>query len=117
MNPHVGKNSIQHCTAYVLEIDVDAFRKTPVEEIGLVDMLHSPFFDIDFENDHTVEEYMDRILFSLATAIDQRQPPVQWQLSHCPLVTSFSSNSSLNKTLSARFFLVASLILYQVFSR
>ncbi|KAL0918829.1 hypothetical protein M5K25_010870 [Dendrobium thyrsiflorum] len=60
------------------------------DDQGLVDVLHSPFFDIDFENDHTVEEYVDRILFSLATAIDQRRPPVQWQLSHPPPVTSFS---------------------------
>ncbi|KAL0906128.1 hypothetical protein M5K25_024594 [Dendrobium thyrsiflorum] len=59
------------------------------DDQGLVDVLHSPFSDINFGNDHTVEEYMDQILFSLATAIDQRRPPVQWQLSHRPPVTSF----------------------------
>ncbi|KAL0913213.1 hypothetical protein M5K25_016657 [Dendrobium thyrsiflorum] len=40
-----------------------------------LDVLHSPFFDIDFVNNHTIEEYVDWILFSLATAIDQRRPP------------------------------------------
>ncbi|KAH0448840.1 hypothetical protein IEQ34_022640 [Dendrobium chrysotoxum] len=48
------------------------------DDQGLVDVLHSPFFDIDFGNDYTVEEYVDRILFSLATAIDQRRPFVQF---------------------------------------
>ncbi|KAL0920377.1 hypothetical protein M5K25_009508 [Dendrobium thyrsiflorum] len=46
-----------------------------------IDIHRSPFFDVDLENDRSIEDYVERILFSLATAINQRQPPVQWQLS------------------------------------
>ncbi|KAL0914008.1 hypothetical protein M5K25_017505 [Dendrobium thyrsiflorum] len=56
---------------------------------GLVDIHRSPFFDIDFENNHIIKEYMDEISFSLAIAIDHRRPPVQWQLTYSPPTTSF----------------------------
>ncbi|KAL0926244.1 hypothetical protein M5K25_002458 [Dendrobium thyrsiflorum] len=46
----------------------------------LINILRSLFFNIDFENDQSVEDYVERILFSLASAIDQQHPPVQWRL-------------------------------------
>ncbi|KAL0903822.1 hypothetical protein M5K25_025875 [Dendrobium thyrsiflorum] len=42
----------------------------------LIDIHKSSFFNLDLEVDHSVEEYMERILFSLAAAIDQQQPPI-----------------------------------------
>ncbi|KAL0908707.1 hypothetical protein M5K25_023213 [Dendrobium thyrsiflorum] len=40
---------------------------------GRIDVLKSPVFDINLEIDHTVEDYIDRIQFSLRTAIDDQQ--------------------------------------------
>ncbi|KAL0916295.1 hypothetical protein M5K25_013793 [Dendrobium thyrsiflorum] len=49
-------------------------------EQGHADILNSPFFDINSEVDQTVEEYVERIVFTLATAIDDQLSFVQWQL-------------------------------------
>ncbi|KAL0924578.1 hypothetical protein M5K25_005420 [Dendrobium thyrsiflorum] len=50
------------------------------DDQGLIDIFWSPFFDIDFESDQFVEDCVERILSSLATAISQQHPPVQWRL-------------------------------------
>ncbi|KAL0908418.1 hypothetical protein M5K25_022912 [Dendrobium thyrsiflorum] len=47
------------------------------DDQGFIDIHRSPFFDVDLEIDHSVEDYVERIIYSLATAIDQRQPSVQ----------------------------------------
>ncbi|KAL0906515.1 hypothetical protein M5K25_025013 [Dendrobium thyrsiflorum] len=47
---------------------------------GQVDILKSPFFDINLEIDRTVEEYVDRIVFSFAAAIDEQLSPIQWRI-------------------------------------
>ncbi|KAL0905750.1 hypothetical protein M5K25_024187 [Dendrobium thyrsiflorum] len=39
---------------------------------GQENILKSPFFDVNLEIDHTIEEYVDRIIFSLAAAIDEQ---------------------------------------------
>ncbi|KAL0924564.1 hypothetical protein M5K25_005402 [Dendrobium thyrsiflorum] len=41
------------------------------DDQGLINIHRSPFFNIDPEVDYSVEEFVERILFSLATAIDQ----------------------------------------------
>ncbi|KAL0926585.1 hypothetical protein M5K25_002824 [Dendrobium thyrsiflorum] len=47
---------------------------------GQVDILNSSFFDIKSEVDSTIEEYVERIVCTLAAAIDNQLSPVQWQL-------------------------------------
>ncbi|KAH0453830.1 hypothetical protein IEQ34_018154 [Dendrobium chrysotoxum] len=44
---------------------------------GRVDILNSPFFDLNIEIDQTVEEYVERIIFTLAVAIDEQLSSVQ----------------------------------------
>ncbi|KAL0922181.1 hypothetical protein M5K25_006149 [Dendrobium thyrsiflorum] len=45
-----------------------------------VDILKSPFFNFSPDVDHSVEEYMDRILFQLAATIDKKISSVQWTI-------------------------------------
>ncbi|KAH0456858.1 hypothetical protein IEQ34_014765 [Dendrobium chrysotoxum] len=47
---------------------------------GQVDITHSPFFDINPEVDQTIEEYVERIVFTLAATIDDQISSVQWQI-------------------------------------
>ncbi|KAL0915990.1 hypothetical protein M5K25_013465 [Dendrobium thyrsiflorum] len=51
---------------------------------GRVDVLKSPFFDINLEVDTTVEEYVDKIFYSFTIAIDDYYPSVHWQVLHRP---------------------------------
>ncbi|KAL0914159.1 hypothetical protein M5K25_017668 [Dendrobium thyrsiflorum] len=46
---------------------------------GQVDIIQSPFFDVNLEVDQIVEGYIDRIIFSLTAAIDDQLSSV-----HCP---------------------------------
>ncbi|XP_028549561.1 NPC intracellular cholesterol transporter 1-like [Dendrobium catenatum] len=47
---------------------------------GRVDVLISPFFDLNLEIDHIVDDYVDQILCTLETDIDEHQIPGQWRL-------------------------------------
>ncbi|KAL0916591.1 hypothetical protein M5K25_014118 [Dendrobium thyrsiflorum] len=49
-------------------------------EQGHVDILNSPFFDVNPEVDQTVKEYIERITFTLAAAIKDQLSSVQWQI-------------------------------------
>ncbi|KAL0909034.1 hypothetical protein M5K25_023556 [Dendrobium thyrsiflorum] len=50
------------------------------DDQGQVDILKSPFFDVNLEIDHTVEEYVDGIIFSLASTIYEQLSSVQWRI-------------------------------------
>ncbi|PKU87359.1 hypothetical protein MA16_Dca008455 [Dendrobium catenatum] len=41
------------------------------DDDGYTDIFRSTFFDVNPEIDHTIEEYVDRILFQLTEAIDE----------------------------------------------
>ncbi|KAL0906872.1 hypothetical protein M5K25_025401 [Dendrobium thyrsiflorum] len=45
---------------------------------GKVDIIKSPFFNFSPDVDHSVEEYVDRIIFQLAVTIDEQISSVQW---------------------------------------
>ncbi|KAL0906572.1 hypothetical protein M5K25_025074 [Dendrobium thyrsiflorum] len=47
-------------------------------EQGHVNILNSPFFDVNPEVDQTIEEYVERITFTLATAVEDQLSSVQW---------------------------------------
>ncbi|KAL0917234.1 hypothetical protein M5K25_012283 [Dendrobium thyrsiflorum] len=50
------------------------------DDQGRVDVLHSPFFDVAFENDTTADEYVERILYQLTLAIEDQLPASRWCL-------------------------------------
>ncbi|PKU80362.1 hypothetical protein MA16_Dca005893 [Dendrobium catenatum] len=47
---------------------------------GDIHVLRSPFFDVGFGFDNTVEEYLDRILPTLVDAIDDQFPTTRGSL-------------------------------------
>ncbi|KAI0489309.1 hypothetical protein KFK09_029151 [Dendrobium nobile] len=49
-------------------------------EQGNINIVHSSFFDFNPEIDNSIEEYMDRIIFTLLEAIDEQLANVQWQI-------------------------------------
>ncbi|KAL0922505.1 hypothetical protein M5K25_006495 [Dendrobium thyrsiflorum] len=50
------------------------------DEQGRVDILQSPFFDVTFGNDRTADEYVDRIIYQLTLAIEDRIPQGRWYI-------------------------------------
>ncbi|KAL0919596.1 hypothetical protein M5K25_011699 [Dendrobium thyrsiflorum] len=50
------------------------------DEQGRVDILNSPFFDVPFGNDPTVEDYVERIIYQLTLAIEEQIPTGRWCL-------------------------------------
>ncbi|KAL0904166.1 hypothetical protein M5K25_026240 [Dendrobium thyrsiflorum] len=83
------------CALYYPENRVD-FPVLVME--GRVDVLRSPFLDVNLEIDHTVQEYIKQIFFSLMTAIDEYYNPVQWQILLRPPPPSSSANFPLGGT-------------------
>ncbi|KAL0923461.1 hypothetical protein M5K25_007519 [Dendrobium thyrsiflorum] len=53
-------------------------------EQGFVDILRSPFFDFTPEVDDSVKEYMERIIFTLFSSIEEQVCNVQWQITSKP---------------------------------
>ncbi|KAL0904056.1 hypothetical protein M5K25_026128 [Dendrobium thyrsiflorum] len=49
-----------------------------------VHILHSTFFDVDPEVDHTVQGYIDRILDTLVDAVEEQLGTVEWRLAADP---------------------------------
>ncbi|KAL0910032.1 hypothetical protein M5K25_020959 [Dendrobium thyrsiflorum] len=54
------------------------------DEQGYVQILHSTFFDVDPEIDHTIEGYVARILDTLVDAVEDQLGNVQWYLASDP---------------------------------
>ncbi|PKU61195.1 hypothetical protein MA16_Dca022907 [Dendrobium catenatum] len=51
------------------------------DEDGFTDILRSTFFDMNLRIDHTVEDYLERILDILVEAIDEHFEGVEWRIS------------------------------------
>ncbi|PKU61991.1 hypothetical protein MA16_Dca026056 [Dendrobium catenatum] len=47
---------------------------------GEIDVIQSPFFDLGFGFNNTVEEYVDRILLHLADVVDEQRPTKEWKI-------------------------------------
>ncbi|KAL0925844.1 hypothetical protein M5K25_004215 [Dendrobium thyrsiflorum] len=50
------------------------------DDQGLIQILQSPFFDVDPEVDHTVGEYVARILDTVVMAVEDQLGTVEWRL-------------------------------------
>ncbi|KAL0920096.1 hypothetical protein M5K25_009205 [Dendrobium thyrsiflorum] len=82
-----------------------------------VDILGSPFFDVEFENDCTADEYVDRIIYQLSLAIEDRIPPGRWYIVSAPPTSPDPATSPAATTIRATCLLVASLSLLTIFLR
>ncbi|KAL0905025.1 hypothetical protein M5K25_027196 [Dendrobium thyrsiflorum] len=69
------------------------------DEQGRVDILQSPFFVVTFGNDRTADEYVDRIIYQLTLAIEDRIPQGRWYIIGRP---STPSNLAPNPATTTR---------------
>ncbi|KAL0913783.1 hypothetical protein M5K25_017270 [Dendrobium thyrsiflorum] len=76
---------------------------------GRVDLLQWPFFDLNLEVDNTVDNYMDCILFTLVSSIEEHLPSGQWRIIGHPPASSSPATSPASNTVGTSCFLAASL--------
>ncbi|KAL0907212.1 hypothetical protein M5K25_025766 [Dendrobium thyrsiflorum] len=69
------------------------------DEQGRVDILNSPFFDVSFGNDRTADEYMDRVIYQLTLALEDRLPRGPWYIVSNPLTSPNPTSSPATYTL------------------
>ncbi|KAL0919222.1 hypothetical protein M5K25_011304 [Dendrobium thyrsiflorum] len=87
------------------------------DDQGRVDILGSPFFDVTFENDNTVDEYADRIIYQLTLAIEEQIPAGRWYLVSCHPTSSDLATSPATSTQGLLLLLVASLVVAYILLR
>ncbi|KAL0924950.1 hypothetical protein M5K25_005811 [Dendrobium thyrsiflorum] len=81
------------------------------------DILASPFFDVHFGIDETVEDYVDRIPYQLTLSIEEHIPPGCWYLVSCPSSSPNPATSPATTTLRTACLLMASLSVLATFFR
>ncbi|PKU67638.1 hypothetical protein MA16_Dca011216 [Dendrobium catenatum] len=84
---------------------------------GSINILKSPCFDVGFEDETTVEEYLERVIPILASIIDQRFSSYDWSLVGHPLRPSPLATSPPTKFFGAIFVVVISFIIWLTFLR
>ncbi|KAL0913628.1 hypothetical protein M5K25_017106 [Dendrobium thyrsiflorum] len=84
---------------------------------GRTDLLQSPFFDLNLEVDDIVDNYVDRILFTLVPSIDKHLPFGHWRLIGRPPTSSPPATSPASNTIGISCLLVVSLGLLILFFR
>ncbi|KAI0507427.1 hypothetical protein KFK09_013552 [Dendrobium nobile] len=83
---------------------------------GSLNILRSPFFDVGFEDDATVGDYLDRVVPTLASVIDRQLPNYDWSLDSQPFPPSSpSSTFPWFKAVGVATVLVASLGMLKTF--
>ncbi|PKU78642.1 hypothetical protein MA16_Dca014907 [Dendrobium catenatum] len=85
---------------------------------GSINILRSPCFDVGFEDETTVEEYLERVVPILASIYDRKFAKHTWSLESPAFTPSASSSTSpWLKTLGITTFLVTSYGVLKFFSR
>ncbi|KAL0927229.1 hypothetical protein M5K25_001391 [Dendrobium thyrsiflorum] len=73
---------------------------------GRTDILESPFFDLNLDMDDSVEDYVDRILFTLAPSIEEHISVGHWVIIGHPSNPPSPATSPTNYTLGVTCLLV-----------
>ncbi|KAL0918478.1 hypothetical protein M5K25_010487 [Dendrobium thyrsiflorum] len=87
------------------------------DDQGRTDIFASPFFDVNFGNDETADDYVDRILYQLTLSLEEHIPPGRWYIDNNPSSSPNSTTFSATTTLRAACLLMASLCLFATFFR
>ncbi|KAL0918187.1 hypothetical protein M5K25_010181 [Dendrobium thyrsiflorum] len=66
-----------------------------------MDILGSPFFDVYFGFDETVDDYVDRILYQLSLSLEEHIRPGRWIINRRPPPPPSPATSSADKVLRA----------------
>ncbi|PKU75450.1 hypothetical protein MA16_Dca023212 [Dendrobium catenatum] len=85
---------------------------------GRVNILRSQFFDVGFDFDDTVDEYLDRILPTLVDSIDEHFSVYTWIIKGRSTVPPPPPRSSSTATfLGASIFVATSMLVWTIFRR
>ncbi|KAL0905313.1 hypothetical protein M5K25_023723 [Dendrobium thyrsiflorum] len=87
------------------------------DDQGRTNILGSPFLDLNLDVDDSVEDYVDRILFTLAPSIEEHIPTGLWIIISYPSDPLSPATSPTNYTLGITCLLVASLGLLSIYLR
>ncbi|KAL0922082.1 hypothetical protein M5K25_006044 [Dendrobium thyrsiflorum] len=85
------------------------------DDQGQTDILRSPFFDLNLNEDESVEDYVDRILFTLVPSIEEHIPTSHRKIIGRPSSSPPPATSPTNYIIGAACLLVASLGLLSIF--
>ncbi|KAL0906258.1 hypothetical protein M5K25_024736 [Dendrobium thyrsiflorum] len=77
---------------------------------GRVHIHQSSFFNLNLDIDDTVDNYVDRILFTLTSAIEEHEVSGQWRIIGHPLTPFPPANFPLSNTTGVSCFLMALLV-------
>ncbi|KAH0462308.1 hypothetical protein IEQ34_009883 [Dendrobium chrysotoxum] len=109
-HPSLGKkHQGQQGTTSSISLFFTNMNEVPEWDYGLIlhehdniDILRSPFFDVGFDFDNTIEEYFERIHITLVDTIDDQRKKGQWTLfgrattASPPATSTFKDYSLLN---------------------
>ncbi|PKU61088.1 hypothetical protein MA16_Dca020461 [Dendrobium catenatum] len=87
------------------------------DDQGQVDILQSPFFDVGFDFDDTIEDYIDRIHYTLVDVIDEQRSKGRWIIDGRPPAPPNPASFPATSPLKITCLLVASLSLLTIFLR
>ncbi|KAL0923380.1 hypothetical protein M5K25_007434 [Dendrobium thyrsiflorum] len=86
------------------------------DEEGRTDVLNSPFFDVFFRSDETVDDYLDQILYQLSLSLEEHIRPGRWILTGQPPPPPPPTTSPAARIFGITCLLVASLGLFLAFT-
>ncbi|PKU61059.1 hypothetical protein MA16_Dca028200 [Dendrobium catenatum] len=78
-------------------------------EQGEIDIFLSPFYELDWEYNVTVERYVNRIVYCLTGTIELQRPRTLWTLIGRPPASSTPASSPATSLLGITCLIVASL--------
>ncbi|XP_020684377.2 O-fucosyltransferase 35-like [Dendrobium catenatum] len=84
-------------------VDPEFDHRFVFDDQGRTNILGSPFFDVFFGNNETVEGYIDRILYQLTLLIEEHLPPGRWIIVGHPQLPPPPATSPPTKILGAIF--------------
>ncbi|PKU69534.1 hypothetical protein MA16_Dca019220 [Dendrobium catenatum] len=84
---------------------------------GDIDIVRSPFFDVGFGFDHTVDDYLNRIIPTLVDIIDEQLPADDWILNGRPPSSPNPASSLATSPLGITCVIVASLSVLAILLR
>ncbi|KAL0915372.1 hypothetical protein M5K25_015784 [Dendrobium thyrsiflorum] len=82
---------------------------------GRTNILRSPFFDLNLNVDDSVEDYVDRIIFTLTQVVEEHLPTGPWLIMGRPPIPQSPATFPTTKILGSFFLVVISFLVWSIF--
>ncbi|PKU76442.1 hypothetical protein MA16_Dca001045 [Dendrobium catenatum] len=82
-----------------------------------VDILQSPLFDVGFDFDDTIEDYIDRIQYTLVDVIDEQRSKGRWIIIGRPSSSTAPATYPRTTILGSFFLGATSVLMWRLFFR